>query len=164
MDVEFVLAVISRIVHVLTAIVLIGGSIFTAFVLLPSARQIDEGAHAKLSAAVVTRWRRYVHVGVLLFLITGIYNYSLAIPQHRGDGPYHAMMGTKILLALVVFFIAAALVGRSSRLERIRQRRATWLKVLAVVAAVIVAISGYLKIRSTPTVMEPTIATEPAPQ
>lgn len=162
MDTEFVLAVISRIVHVLTAIVLIGGSIFTAFVLLPSVRQIDEAAHAKLSAAVVSRWRRFVHIGVLLFLVTGIYNYSIAIPQHRGDGPYHAMMGTKMLLALIVFFIASALVGRSARLEKIRQRRSTWLRVLALIAVVIVAISGYLKIRSIPTTLEPTIATEAA--
>lgn len=160
MDIELVLAVVSRIVHVLTAIVLIGGSVFTAFVLLPSARQIGDSAHATLAAAVVSRWRRFVHIGVLLFLVTGIYNYSLAIPQHRGDGPYHAMMGTKILLALVVFFIAAALVGRSARLEKIRQRRGTWLTVLVVLAVVIVSISGYLKIRSTPTIMEPAIATE----
>ena len=160
MDVEFVLAVISRIVHVLTAIVLVGGSVFTAFVLLPSTRQIDEGAHAQLAAAVGSRWKRFVHIGILLFLVTGIYNYTLAIPQHRGDGPYHALMGIKMLLALGVFFIASALVGRSARLEKFRQRRSTWLTILVLIAATIVAISGYLKIRSVPTTIEPTIASE----
>lgn len=160
MDIEFVLAVISRIVHVLTAIVLVGGSVFTAFVLLPSARQIEEGAQAQLSAAVVSRWKRVVHIGILLFLVTGIYNYTLAIPQHRGDGPYHALMGIKMLLALAVFFIASALVGRSARLEKLRQRRSTWLTVLVLCAVSIVAISGYLKIRSTPATIEPAIAAE----
>ena len=160
MDVEFGLAVISRIVHVLTAIVLVGGSVFTAFVLLPSARHIDEGAHAQLAAAVGSRWKRFVHIGILLFLVTGIYNYTLAIPQHRGDGPYHALMGIKMLLALGVFFIASALVGRSARLEKFRQRRSTWLTILVLLAATIVAISGYLKIRSVPTTIEPTIASE----
>lgn len=158
MDFEFALAVLSRIVHVTTAIVLIGGSIFTLMVLLPAGRQIDEGSRAQLLTAVIGRWKRFVHLGILLFLASGIYNYMLAIPQHRGDGPYHAIMGTKMLLALVVFFIAAALVGRSAKLEAVRRRRSGWLSALTIIALVIVAISGFLKIRGVPSTLNPEIA------
>ncbi len=142
--------VLSRIIHVGTAITLIGGSAFMLLVLIPAARQLGDEAHDKLAAAIQSRWKRFVHIGVTLFLISGFYNYLQAIPNHKGDGLYHALIGTKILLALVVFFIAAALVGRSTKLESMRQNRSKWLTILVLIAAVIVAISGFVKVRGVP--------------
>ncbi len=146
----WIVDVVSRIVHVGTAITLVGGSMFMLWVLMPSARELGEEAHQKLAASVGSRWKRFVHIGVALFLISGFYNFARALPLHRGDGLYHAMVGTKILLALGVFFIAAALVGRSASLEPIRRNRETWLKVLVTLALVIVAISGFVKVRGVP--------------
>ena len=146
-NIMWILDTLSRIVHIATAITLVGGSVFSLFVLLPSARQLSDDAHDQLRTAVTSRWKRFVHAGILLFLLSGFYNYVRAIPQHRGDGLYHALLGTKMLLALVVFFLAAALVGRSAKLEPIRRNRATWLKVLVLLAAIIVAISGFVKVR-----------------
>ena len=139
--------IISRIVHVGTAITLVGGSAFILLVLMPSTRELAEDASDRLSAAVMGRWKRFVHIGVLLFLVSGFYNYVRAIPNHQGDGLYHALIGTKMLLALGVFFLAAALVGRSPALEGIRRNRSKWLKVLVFLAAVIVCISGFVKVR-----------------
>ena len=53
------LDVLSRIIHVGTVITLIGGSAFTLFVLMPSARQLTDEAHDKLAAAVQSRWKRW---------------------------------------------------------------------------------------------------------
>ena len=150
-----VIDIISRIVHVGTAITLVGGSVFTAFVLMPSAKELSDQSHKQLAASIKSRWKRFVHPGIVLFLISGLYNYYRAIPEHKGDGLYHAMMGTKILLALVVFFIAAALVGRSEKLEPIRQQKAKWIKVLVLLAAIIVAISGFVKVRGLPKTLPP---------
>ena len=116
-------------------------------VLMPSAKLIPDDAHQKLREAVTGRWKRFVHTGVLLFLVTGFYNYIRAIPSHKGDGLYHALIGTKMLLAFGVFFLAAALVGRSPALEKIRANRAMWLKVLLLLAGIIVAIGGYVRVR-----------------
>lgn len=141
--------VLSRIVHVGTAITLVGGSVFTVWVLLPSAKQLSDDAHTTLRTAVMGRWKYFVHVGIVLFLVSGLYNFVRALPDHDNDSLYHALMGTKILIALVVFFLAAALVGKSPKLEPIRQQRAKWLKVLVLLAAVIVAISGFVKVRGS---------------
>jgi len=146
----WIVDVLSRVVHVGTAITLIGGSAFMLFVLLPAAKQLSDEAHDQLAAAIGSRWKRFVHIGILLFLVSGFYNYMRAIPLHRGDGLYHAMVGTKILVALVVFFLAAALVGRSEKLAAIRSNRGKWLKVLVLLAAIIVAISGFVKVRGIP--------------
>ena len=87
------LDIVSRIVHVGTAITLVGGSAFILLVLMPSSRELADDASDKLSVAIMGRWKRFVHVGVLLFLVSGFYNYIRAIPNHRGDGLYHALTG-----------------------------------------------------------------------
>lgn len=146
----FWIDVVSRITHVSTAIALVGGSVFTLLVLMPSAKLLTDEQHAVLSEAVTRRWKKFVHLGIALFLVSGLYNYSQAIPLHKGDGPYHMMLGIKMLLALVVFFFASALVGRSQKLAGIRANRKRWLTVVVAIAALIVAISGYAKVRGVP--------------
>lgn len=141
---------LSRILHVSTAIVLVGGSVFTLFVLLPSVKMLTESAHRDFATAVTGRWKRFIYGGIALFLITGFYNYYRAMPSHRGDSLYHALLGTKMLLALVVFFLASALVGRSAKLEGFRKNKSRWLKAVVIIAAIIVCISGYLKVRGNP--------------
>ena len=143
-----IIDIISRIVHVGTAITLVGGSVFTAFVLMPSAKQLSADAHNQLAASVTARWKRFVHPGILLFLLSGFYNYFRAMPLHKGDILYHALVGTKMILALGVFFIAAALVGRSEKLAPIREEKSKWIKILVLLAAIIVAISGFVKVQS----------------
>lgn len=143
----FVVDVLSRIVHVGTAIALVGGSVFMLLVLLPAAQAISEEAHQTLRAAILGRWKRFVHLGIGLFLVSGFYNFFRALPAHQGDGLYHALVGTKILLALGVFFIASALVGRSAKFEFMRQARGTWLAILVLLASLIVALSGFVKVR-----------------
>ncbi len=146
----FWIDVLSRIVHIATAITLVGGSIFTLMVLLPSAGELDESPHRQLATAIGGRWKRFVHIGVTLFLATGFYNYYRAGLLHKGDGTYHMLIGIKMLLAFAVFFLAAALVGRSEKLATFRANRSKWLTVLVLLAAIIVAISGYAKVRGVP--------------
>jgi uncharacterized membrane protein len=147
MDSQLLIDVISRIVHVSTAIVLIGGSVFMVYVLLPMADQLDSAQHEKLRGLINGRWKRFVHAGILLFLVTGFYNFFRQLPNHKGDSLYHALLGTKILLAMGIFFIASALVGRTRAFEGMRAQRAKWLKVIVLLAAIIVALSGFVKVR-----------------
>ena len=142
-----VIDIVSRIVHVSTAIVLVGGVVFSLLVLMPAANSLGEEPRAELMRGVLARWKKFVHGGILLFLISGFYNYAQAMKLHKGDGLYHGLVGTKMILAFVIFFIAAALVGRSPALEKIRQNRVFWTRVLVILAVVIVAISGIVKVR-----------------
>ncbi len=122
---------------------------FTLCVLLPAVKLLSEETHASLSQSISARWKRFVHVGILLFLASGFYNYYKAIPLHKGDGLYHALLGTKILLALGVFFIASALVGRSPTFATMREKRGKWLTILVLLACIIVLISSFVKVRGT---------------
>lgn len=156
MDGLFAIDVVSRFIHIATAIVMVGGTVFMRFVLMPAAADLPQAEHDQLRQRLLARWKRVVHGGIALLAMSGIYNYMQAIPKHKGDGLYHGLIGTKILLALVVFFIASALVGRSAAFDKIRQQRAKWMAVIVVLAAVIVGLSGFAKVRGiAPKVVAP---------
>jgi hypothetical protein len=61
-------------------------------------------------------------------------------------------VGTKILLALGVMVIASGLVGRSKAFQFMRDARGLWQAVLILLAVVIVAISGFVKVRGIPVI------------
>ena len=149
-----------RWIHIGSAITVVGGTAFMLLVLLPAANQILHEEHLKLRAAVLKRWKWFVHGGVALFLISGFYNYIVFMaPQHKGDGLYHALMGVKMLLAMAVFGLAEILVGRSSLAEKLRQNAKKFLAINLTLAVIIVMLSGFLKVRGAPARLE----TTPAP-
>lgn len=147
MEPSELVSVLSRWVHVGAAIVMLGGSVFMRFALMPAARSLPDAEHQALRERVMGAWRKFVAAGILLLLLSGFYNYLvISIPAHKGQGLYHGLMGVKIILALVVFFLASALTGRSKALEGIRQNAARWLGITILLAALVVAIAGYLKV------------------
>ena len=150
MDPDLILYTLTRILHIGTAIVVVGGTFFVRFVLFPAATQsLSDDVHARLRTAVMNTWKKIVHAGIVLFILTGAVNYYRVIAErsHKGDALYHALLGTKIILALVIFFIASALVGRSAAFDGLRRSAPKWMLVNLALAAVIIAISGFLKVR-----------------
>jgi len=153
MDAELLFYSLTRILHVGTAIVVVGGTFFLRFVLFPAATQnLSDDVHARLRGAVMGTWKKIVHSAIALFILTGAINYYRVIAQgsHKGDSLYHALLGTKILLALGIFFVAEALVGRAAAFDGMRRNAAKWLLVNLLLATIIVAISGVLKVRGVP--------------
>ena len=141
MESEQLLPLISRVVHVATAIVLVGGSVFMRFALMPAAEELGQAEHDGLRERVLGRWRRVVHGGIALLLLSGLYNYLAVMrPAHQGDGPYHMLVGIKMLLALVLFFLASALVGRSQALKGLRDKARRTLVVMIALAALILSL------------------------
>ncbi|MEQ9406857.1 MAG: hypothetical protein RIK87_03990 [Fuerstiella sp.] len=143
MDADLILTVLSRWAHVGTAIVLVGGTTFFRFAVVPSL----EPESGELLERIRGRWKKFVHGGIALFLISGIYNYMTMIPRHKGDGLYHGLVGTKILLALLVFFLASALVGNKAGTQKFRDNARKWTGIMLLISAVIVGISGFVKVR-----------------
>lgn len=152
-------AIISRWTHVGTAIVLVGGTVFFRFVYAPAVAHLPEDHRLALTARILNVWKKFIHMGILLFLVSGFYNYLVvALPSHKGDKLYHPLIGTKILLAMGMFFIASALVGRSAKFEPMRTNAKFWQTVILLLAAIIVGISGFAKVtlKGKPTVVSQT--------
>lgn len=152
--------ILSRWTHIGTAVVIVGGSVFLRFVLLPAASKLPEEQHLALRAAIIARWKMFVHIGILLFLVSGFYNYFQAMPKHKGQPIYHALIGTKMLLAFGLFFLSSLLVGRSVLAEKMRTRMAYWQTLGIVLGAIIIGISGYVKV-AVPVKQPPAVTNAP---
>jgi uncharacterized membrane protein len=136
-----------RWLHILSAVVLVGGAVFTRFALLPAASAVlDDATRQTLRAAVLGRWKGIVHTGIFFFLVSGFYNY-LTFTRHLHDGQalYHALFGVKFLLALVVFALAILLTSNKAYAARIQANHGKWTGVLVALAVVVVLISGYMR-------------------
>lgn len=143
MDTELILPAILRWAHISCAIVLVGGSTFIWLVLQPVLKEESPDLHDRIRH----RWKKFVHPGILIFLVSGLYNYVRAVPHHKNDTLYHVMIGSKMLLALAVFALASILVGSKPGTQKIRDNARKWLGITLLLAAVIVGISGFVKIR-----------------
>src|SRR5690606_27207979 len=97
MTLEMLVPLIMRWLHILSAIVAVGGSFFMFFVLRPATVSVlPEGLRLSLREAVTMRWKRYVHTAIALFLISGLYNYLvITMPQHQDHSAYHMLFGIK---------------------------------------------------------------------
>ena len=140
------LDVLARWIHIGVAIVILGGSVFNRFVLMPAAEQLPDEAHEALRENVVARWRMFFRAGIMMFIISGFFNYFRNMDQHKGDALYHALLGSKIILAFGVFFLLSALSGKSKALDGLRQQKKKWMTITIILAAVVVALAGAAKV------------------
>lgn len=163
MDIE-ILPLVMRWLHILAAITAVGGMIFARLALHPTvAAELSGDAGKSFLAAVRGRWMKVVHVAIFALLVSGIYTVSQTI---SGRPPaYHAIFGIKFLLAMVVFFLAIALTGRSEATQKIRDNGGTWLTVVLVLGVIVVCLSGTLRslrLESLEPVSSEPVAAEPA--
>ncbi len=86
------LDVASRIFHVGTAICLGGGTVYVMFALLPALRGLSDSSRLDLVLSLGKYWKRFVHGGTALLLLTGFYNYFQQMKLHKGDGLYHGLI------------------------------------------------------------------------
>ena len=145
-----------RWLHIVAAIAAVGGTIFMRMAVVPAAQGLADETRAELYAQIRRRWAMVVHASIGFLIISGIINFLLLVFAARQpawadwkatyEPTYHMVFGIKFLLALVVFFIAEALVGRGAATQKIRDNAKTWLNVNVALALVIVALSGILRL------------------
>lgn len=157
---------LSRLLHILGAVILFGGAIFIRFVLHPVAEKLPDDQHQALKASVSKRWRYIVAVAIALLIFSGFYNYiAVQAPLHRGDKAYHQIMAAKMLMAFVIFFVASVLAGRSRVFEWMRKQNKLWLSLTLALGLAVVALGSVLKVRGIVVKPSPApAATADAPQ
>ena len=144
MDMDLIVPVIFRWLHIGPVIVAIGGAFFARFIILPSlAETLSDDQRGQVHSAVIRRWKRVLHICIALILISGAYNFyhGFRIKPRL----YHMLFLPKFLAALGVFFIDSALAGKSEAFEGMRRENKKWLGILIALALVIVLISGVMK-------------------
>ena len=142
-----IIDVIMRWLHIFSVIAAVGGLLFLRLVLIPAAKtSLSEEQHGSLFEAVIRRWRVIVMLSITLLVISGFYNFfSSGLPKGAEVPLYHPLFGIKFLLALTVFFLASALLGRSEIFAPFRANPGKWISLNILLAALVVMISGILR-------------------
>ena len=140
------LQVVLRWLHVVPAVVAGGGAFFAAIAVLPTLGEMPEETRKATREKIAARWRPVVHACIALLLGSGLVNFFMfQSAAHHGQALYQALFGIKFLLAMVVFFVASALTGRTPALQPIRDNARTWAKLNALLILLIILIAGVLR-------------------
>lgn len=118
---------------------------FVRFALMPGIRSsLSEEEQDRVRASVGKRWKMMVHTSILLLLVSGFYNYLVvSLPAHEGHALYNALLGGKMLLAFVVFFLVIAVTSSGLVFQGMRAK-APALTLLAVLLGIaIVLMAGF---------------------
>jgi uncharacterized membrane protein len=146
LDGMYWLMLASRILHILGAIILVGGIFYVRNVVSPISAAGGAVAADQQFGGRRAAWAMWVGIATLLLLVTGLWNYMQIIKTNeRMASSYHMIAGFKMLAGLALFGLAAVLAGRSPAAERFRLRMRLWLNVCLVLGIATVVLGGVLR-------------------
>jgi uncharacterized membrane protein len=100
------LLVAMRYIHILSAMILVGGLVFDLFCVKPALRVIDDSLRDSITAVIRKQFFRLQIIGIAGLLISGIFNWVISAATYRDMGAAgNALIGIKVLLALAVFAV-----------------------------------------------------------
>jgi len=142
--------------HLIAAMILVGGTIFMRFALVPSVGALSDDERKALHQQVRSRWSKLVMASIAFLLISGFVNYAIFLSTIHSEGweqwrshcngLYQAAFGVKFLLAMAMFFIASAVSGTSESMKQFRQNAKLWLTVNVILALAVVALAGIMRL------------------
>ena len=131
-------------VHLMAAVVGLGGMGFLLLILIPSLGALSAEQREALSKAVAGRFRWASWSAMTLLLISGLFN----IRRYYWEEPWGRawkFLALKILLSFALFAIVLGLTIPLRWFEGMRARRRMWLLVAFILGVVVVLISAYLR-------------------
>ncbi|MBI1371899.1 MAG: hypothetical protein GC159_03950 [Phycisphaera sp.] len=105
------LDIVVRLLHILAAIGLLGGVLFMVVGLLPASKLVeDDEARASLLLTAKKKYYKVSHLAIVLLLATGVMQWMHNHDAYEAGNKklIAALLGTKVLLALIAFSIAFA--------------------------------------------------------
>jgi len=145
-DGEYFIALLSRFLHIASAAILVGGLFYLRMVVAPP---IEPGRRAAEDLFGTRRrtWAMVVMATTLLLLLSGFYNLFVVIlwPNEKLPPLYHMLFGAKFLLALFLFFVAAALAGTSGLATQLRGSLRLWLNLALATSLLIFLLAALMR-------------------
>jgi len=136
-----------RWLHLLTAILLVGGIFSQRFALIPALAVLDEKQREELKSAYRAHWSKIVMLASSLLLLSGIVNsIRILLGYEFASDTYVLLLATKMMISLGIFWISAMLAGRSLSARQIQQNSKLWLNLNVALAIAVVCIAGFMKV------------------
>jgi uncharacterized membrane protein len=158
---------VSRILHILGAIIMVGGLFYLWAVITPDSAAsaagregVGEGSSAdQYFGGRRAAWAKWVGIASLLLLVTGLWNFVNMVKLNHLHPSYHMLGGLKILLGIALMLVAALLAGRSAAADALRQKWRRWLAISLLLGIIIVGMGSVM--RTYP--RTPKVEAQPAP-
>jgi uncharacterized membrane protein len=131
-------------VHLIAAVVGLGGMGFLLLILIPSLGVLSAEPREALSKAVAGRFRWASWSGMTLLMISGLYN----VRRYYWEEPWGRawkFLAFKIILSFALFAIVLGLTIPLRWFEGMRARRQIWLLVAFILGVIVILISAYLR-------------------
>ena len=137
---EPILLISLRVLHILSAITILGGAICWRFALIPASLPLATDTREKLRNAIAAAWRPFMLSAIAALLISGFYNFIRKVSMGVPKG-YHMVFGIKFLLALHVIAVGFIITNPANSK---RERQLTGIIASGVVIVILSAILRYL--------------------
>lgn len=138
------MSVLMQWVHLVAAVVGIGGLGFIHMILIPASRDLEPEQRALLFKRVSRKFQYVIWSVVLMLITSGLYNIH-AHAWERPWGVYWKWLIVKIVLAGGVFFISLGLNLPLAIFDWLREKRQMWLSIAFSLAMIVILISAYLR-------------------
>jgi uncharacterized membrane protein len=138
-----ILNLIMRWLHLFSAITAVGSSVFLRVALLPTALRLSNEARSALLEGLAKPVRLLIHASIGGLLLSGLYNTH--VQWATAVFPYPLIYAIKVSLALTIFVVAILLTSSDPRWAAFQANRKKWLTLNVALAAVLVALSAYLR-------------------
>lgn len=102
--VQTILEIFMRYLHTVSAMLAVGGLAFSMVCVSPAIRMLDDGFRDTVLKLVQRRFERLLWLAIAGLVVSGVYNWIITAGLYKEMGPSaNALIGTKVLLALVMF-------------------------------------------------------------
>ena len=145
----FWMTLLFRWMNILGAIVLVGSALFYWRAIWPGMSDLAEDQRKGRFQAIRPHWARLVMLSVLLLLVSGFANIVIMTKTFEFKevtGWYLGLLGIKVLLAFLVFYLMSLITGRSMRAVRLRENSPLWISLTSMLAVVVVLLAGVMKV------------------
>lgn len=140
----------SRLLHILGAIILVGGLFYIWAVISPANSAI--GREANTSSSVDhyfggrrATWAKWIGFASLILLATGLWNFVNIFIANKLHFTYHILGTLKIVLALVLMLLAALLAGRTATADSLRRKWRFWLTLTLLIGIIAVTVGSVMR-------------------
>lgn len=144
-DSMYCLMLLSRILHILGAIILVGGLFYIRFIIPPVNAPPGSTPADQYFGGRRAAWAKWVGIATALLLITGIWNYVQIARTYDLAPSYHMLIGIKMLTGIAVFLLAALLAGRTATADAIRQKWPLWIRITLILGIITVILGSVLR-------------------
>lgn len=101
-----VLVVAMRYLHIVSALIAVGGMAFVLFCVSPAAKLLEENVRQTFLKLMHDRFLKVLWIVIAVLVVTGAFQWYSLNEAYRAIRPWgQALIGTKVLIAIVIFVV-----------------------------------------------------------